>query len=109
VQQRIRLTTTTLAVLNVLMAATTSGEPAWGFRICEQAGLGPGTVYPILDRLERNGWLSGSWEADQPAGRPRRRFYEMTAIGRAEFAAAAAARPHAGKAFRHLAWPGSPA
>src|SRR6266480_2073047 len=94
---RIRLTTATLAVLNVITAGSAAEEPVWGFRICEVAGLGPGTVYPILDRLEQANWVSAYWEANRPADRPRRRFYEMTAVGRIELAVAIAARPRISK------------
>jgi PadR family transcriptional regulator PadR len=104
--RRIRLTITTLAVLDVLMTCAGSDESVWGFKICEQAGLGPGTVYPILDRLESAGWISGFWESAPPADRPRRRLYEMTALGRSEFAAAIATRPRAGIAWARLARPG---
>jgi DNA-binding PadR family transcriptional regulator len=103
---RIRLTTTTLAVLNVIMAGSAAEERVWGFRICELAGLGPGTVYPILDRLAQANWVSACWEATQPADRPRRRFYEMTAVGRIELADAIAARPRIGKVWGQLAWTG---
>jgi transcriptional regulator len=37
------------------------------------------SLYPLLYRLERRGWLKGEWE---PAGGRRRRFYRLTAIGR---------------------------
>ena len=107
--RRIRLTTATLAVLNVLMTCAGCDESVWGFKICDQAGLGPGTVYPILDRLETAGWISGFWEADPPPGRPRRRLYEMTALGRAELAASFAARPRVHVAWRGLAQRGSTA
>jgi PadR family transcriptional regulator PadR len=105
----IRLTTATLAVLNFLMACAGCDESVWGFKICEQAGLGPGTVYPILDRLEAARWISGFWEADPPSDRPRRRLYEMTALGRMELAAGLARRPRAGVAWGRLARPGSSA
>jgi DNA-binding PadR family transcriptional regulator len=88
---RLRLTKPTLAVLDVLLAAQ-PGEDVWGLRICERADLGSGTVYPILDRLERAGWVVGAWEVGRPAGRPRRRLYRMTGEGRAELAAGLAAR-----------------
>jgi PadR family transcriptional regulator len=107
--RRIRLTTATLAVLNVLVACAGCDEPVWGFKICESAGLGPGTVYPVLDRLESAGWITGFWEADPPPNRPRRRLYELTALGRMELAAGLAARPWAGVAWARLARPGSPA
>jgi PadR family transcriptional regulator PadR len=79
-QSKIRLTTPTRFVLDVLMAAG-SDEHVWGYRICEQSGLGSGTVYPILERLEEAGWIAGVWEAEAPVDRPRRRFYEVTGTG----------------------------
>jgi DNA-binding MarR family transcriptional regulator len=106
-ERRIRLTSATLALLDALITAAERGEPVWGFKICEQTGLGPGTVYPILDRLEAARWISGLWEADQPADRPRRRLYEMTAVGRAELATGLAARPRVRVVWRRLAQPGS--
>jgi PadR family transcriptional regulator, regulatory protein PadR len=43
-----------------------------------------GTLYPILDRLEASGWIEGEWEDNSAAklGRPRRRHYSLTALGR---------------------------
>ncbi|WP_432445085.1 PadR family transcriptional regulator [Rhizobium leguminosarum] len=40
-------------------------------------------------RLEKAGWLSSEWEAGDPAtmGRPRRRFYRVTALGQREVGA----------------------
>jgi DNA-binding PadR family transcriptional regulator len=42
-----------------------------------------GTLYPILARLERAGWLKSEWEAVEPktVGRPRRRLYRLTPLG----------------------------
>ena len=37
------------------------------------------SLYPLLYRLERRGWVKGAWE---PAGGRRRRFYRLTASGR---------------------------
>jgi PadR family transcriptional regulator, regulatory protein PadR len=56
--------------------------PAWGYRLCEETGLGSGTVYPILDRLERAGYVRSYRETPTPPGRPPRRFYELTGTGR---------------------------
>lgn len=83
---KIRLTTPTRMVLDVLMA--TADDPPWGYKICDLSGLGSGTVYPILERLEQAGWIEGAWETGQPADRPRRRFYTLTGSGRAGYAAA---------------------
>jgi PadR family transcriptional regulator PadR len=57
-------------------------DPAWGYRICEETGLSPGAVYPVLERLEAAGHLRGYLEAPLPPGRPARRFYELTGTGR---------------------------
>lgn len=88
---RIRLTMPTLAVLDRLAGAR-GDDPVWGLRICEETGLGPGTVYPILERLQDAGWVTATWEDPQPSGRPRRRFYEITSTGRLERASALEAR-----------------
>jgi DNA-binding PadR family transcriptional regulator len=48
-------------------------------------------VYPALATLERRGLVDSKWEADRVAradGRPRRRYYRITAEGRKELAAA---------------------
>ena len=43
----------------------------------------PVRFYPILFRLERAGWLESRWEDGDPKalGRPRRRLYQVTALG----------------------------
>jgi len=78
------MTTATQKVLEALANAALKDE-MFGLRICQQAGLGSGTVYPVLDRLERAGWVVGEWEAEQPAGRPKRRRYTMTKVGEAAY------------------------
>lgn len=39
------------------------------------------SLYPLLYRLEERGWLHGRWV--EKAGQRRRRFYSLTAEGRA--------------------------
>ncbi|WP_189390292.1 PadR family transcriptional regulator [Streptomyces sp. SDr-06] len=87
----IRLTKSTMAVLGVLLDAKPNA-PAWGLSICRDADLGPGTVYPILDRLLERGWLSCWDETEAHPGRPARRFYEFTGAGRAQALEALEAR-----------------
>lgn len=77
----IRLTKPTIAVLETLLSAT-SDRPAWGLSICREADLGPGTVYPILERLAERGWVTSYQETAAHPGRPPRRFYELTGTGR---------------------------
>jgi len=65
-----------LSVLGVLCA-----EPLmWrhGYDIAGEAGLKPGTLYPILIGLADRGLLEACWEDEQPAGRPRRHLYRLT-------------------------------
>ncbi len=42
------------------------------------------SLYPLLYRLEKRGWLVGFWEA-APNGR-KRRYYRLTASGRKQLA-----------------------
>jgi PadR family transcriptional regulator, regulatory protein PadR len=58
---RLRLTKPTVAVLAVLMDAEPD-DNIWGFRLCEKADLGSGTMYPLLERLERAGVVRSFWE-----------------------------------------------
>jgi PadR family transcriptional regulator len=76
-----RLTSQTLRVLGALMSS--SGSEQSGAEICRTTKLATGTLYPILSRLERAGWVESRWEDGDPRvfGRPRRRFYLITALG----------------------------
>lgn len=42
------------------------------------------SLYPLLYRLERRGWLAGSWV--EKAGQRRRRYYRLTKEGRSMLA-----------------------
>ena len=95
---RIRLTLVIMDVLDVIMSAP-HDDPAWGLRICEATGHGPGTTYPALDRLMKAGWIEDRWEDPVPSDRPRRRFYTITSVGRAGYAAEREKR-----ASRRLTW-----
>jgi PadR family transcriptional regulator PadR len=86
-----RLTKPTIAVLEVLLAAT-DANPAWGLSICHDADLGSGTVYPILERLAERGWVTSRTESEPHPGRPARRYYELTNTGRGEATVALQAR-----------------
>ena len=86
-----RLTQPLRAVVEALASAA-ADDPLYGFQLCDLTDLGPGTVYPILERLAELGWVDSTWEEGQPPGRPRRRYYRLTGLGRTEWAAARAAR-----------------
>jgi DNA-binding PadR family transcriptional regulator len=82
----------TVPVLRVLQAFLAAGGAAtlYGLELMDQTGLKSGTLYPVLARLEEAGWATSSWEDADPrdAGRPRRRYYELTGLGQRAGAAA---------------------
>ena len=76
---RPRFSAQTLSVLAAL-----SADPAtWlhGYLLAKQTGLASGTLYPILIRLAERRLIEARWEDEQPAGRPRRHLYRLTADG----------------------------
>ncbi len=75
-----RITPATVDVLAVLAAAT---EPCWGLLVITSSGRPAGSVYPILERLERAGWVTSRWEENSARTGPRRRYYELTGSGAA--------------------------
>jgi|SRR5579883_1174838 len=80
--ERLRLTQPTLKVLRFLLEMPQDGRS--GAEISRATKVGAGTLYPTLARLEAAAWLTSRWEAIDPreAGRPRKRFYWLTALGR---------------------------
>jgi PadR family transcriptional regulator PadR len=81
VRQR-RTSRETLAVLSVMLEHL--GGELYGLEICVQAGLASGSLYPILAKLERVGWLESRWETADEAGARgtrRRRYYRLTPTG----------------------------
>jgi PadR family transcriptional regulator PadR len=59
-------------------------EQRYGLDMGAATGLPSGTIYPILARLERIGWVESDWEdpdAHIAEGRPRRRYYRLTREG----------------------------
>src|SRR5580700_6510967 len=102
-----RLTVQVLLVLQALLREP--GRELYGLELSEETGLLPGTAYPILLRLENEGWVTSRWEDIDPAAekRPARRYYRLTASGATEASAAiAAARRPARAALRGLAGEG---
>jgi len=74
-----RRTPALLAVVGFFMSRT---DPIWGLQLTKELGLPSGTVYPLLERLEREGFVVSQWDSDQARG-PRRRLYALTEDGRA--------------------------
>ncbi|OIH96528.1 PadR family transcriptional regulator [Curtobacterium sp. MCBA15_001] len=71
----------TAPTLDVLEALLQSDGPTWGLLVIKATGRPAGTVYPILERLERQGWTVSSWDEDTDRSGPRRRLHEFTAEG----------------------------
>ena len=74
-----------LAFGQVSVLHAIAGGNRFGFDIMDVTGLPSGTIYPALRRLESLELVRSDWESGQQAqraGRPRRRYYELTAAGR---------------------------
>lgn len=58
-------------------------EETYGFALSQATGLKAGTLYPVLQRLRNEGWLSARWEEidERSEGRRRRCYYRLTADG----------------------------
>ncbi len=71
-----------LCVLQVLANKKTS----YGTSILQaltQAGLSinEGTLYPLLNRMHKNGWLESYWQEPHQTGHPRR-YYNLSDYGK---------------------------
>jgi len=100
----LRLTVQVLLVLQALLREP--GRELYGLELSDETGLLPGTAYPILLRLEDEGWVTSRWEDVDPRAekRPARRYYRLTAGGATQASAAVAgARRPRGAALRRLA------
>jgi PadR family transcriptional regulator PadR len=76
-------------------------EPIFGLGMIEELArhgyrISPGTWYPMLQRLEKKGYLRSSEQRD---GKSRRKVYRATAFGRK---ALAAAKSRVRELFREL-------
>ena len=76
-----------------LILSLVEDEPRHGYdigRMIEQRSGGVvqfhvASLYPLLYRLEKRGWLAGRWV--EKAGQRRRRYYRLTPAGRRVLAA----------------------
>ena len=79
--------------LDMMVLRTLSAGPANGYEIAKAIerlsddvlAVDHGSLYPALQRLERNGVISGKWEIS--ATNRRARYYRLTASGRKRLAA----------------------
>lgn len=80
-EEHLRITLPTRQVLTVLLSEPFGQH--YAMDVARQAGLPLGSVYPILARLQRAGWVTSGQEAIDPetARRRPRRHYQLTGPG----------------------------
>ena len=82
---RYPLTQLRRGVLEFCVLALLSGDEVYGFdlvrRLSDIDGLvtSEGTIYPLLSRLRRDGWVSTTWRESESG--PPRRYYSITKSG----------------------------
>ena len=83
-----RISHQTKRVLQAFLDAPT--EETYGFVLAQATGLKAGTLYPVLQRLVDEGWVTARWEEidESQEGRRRRRYYRLTALGERDARAA---------------------
>lgn len=94
----------------VLALAQEPSTWRYGYELCRQLGLKPGSLYPILVRLADRSLLETAWDNDVPTGRPPRHLYRLTGAGRAlatELAAAASAAAVSPSLEPRVRWQGA--
>ena len=73
--------------LDLLVLKTLAREPLHGWGIAQRIQqlsrsaleVGQGSLYPALMRLERRGWIAGSWGTTE--NNRRARYYKLTPLG----------------------------
>jgi transcriptional regulator len=74
--------------LDMLILQTLTLQAMHGYAIAQQIerlsddvlAVEQGSLYPALERLQKNGWVTSKW-GESPTGR-RARYYTITAAGR---------------------------
>lgn len=72
----------------LMILSLVEDQPRHGYDICkliEQRSAGTvkfrvASLYPLLYRIEKRGWIAGRWV--EKAGQRRRRYYRLTKEGR---------------------------
>jgi DNA-binding PadR family transcriptional regulator len=92
-----------------VLLALAEDPAAWryGYQLCQQLGIKPGSMYPILVRLADRGLLETGWDEEVPAGRPPRHLYRLTGSGRELAAELAKAAPPAPRPNPEVRWQGA--
>ena len=66
-----------------LLVALAEARGRWrhGYELSSLTGIKSGTLYPLLIRLEAQGYLEAEWQPPLASGRPPRHAYRLTAAG----------------------------
>lgn len=76
-------------VLELCVLALLSRQDSYAYeiasRLAEGIGMGEGTIYPLMRRMQADG-LVETYLVESPAGPPRK-YYRLTAAGQSSFAA----------------------
>jgi PadR family transcriptional regulator PadR len=75
----IRMSSQTLGLLKTFLAQP--HEWRYGYDLSREIGLKSGTLYPLLMRLNKRGWLETRWADAESPGRPPRHMYRLTPDG----------------------------
>lgn len=75
------MTHSLIKVLDAMMMEPTARH--WGYELSRRSGVRSGVLYPILQRMLAEGWLTDGWEdaAEISRRRPPRRYYQLTGEG----------------------------
>lgn len=68
-----------------LLGALSADVRAWryGYEISKETGLSAGTLYPLLERFSKLGFLESEWRPSELESRPPRHAYRLTKSGAA--------------------------
>ena len=71
-------------VLGLCVLALLAHRESYAYEIASQmsdiVGMGEGTIYPLMRRMQSDGWVS-TYLVESPAG-PSRKYYRLTDAGR---------------------------
>lgn len=67
----------------IVLEALLEARGGWwhGYQLAKRAGIKSGTLYPLLIRLEAQGYLEAEWQPAAEGGKPPRHAYRLTAAG----------------------------
>lgn len=88
-----RRKTESLVRVAIALMSDPSGRH-YGYGLSTASGVRSGVLYPMLDRMLEDGWVTAEWDLpdESSSGRPRR-YYTLTDRGRHQLGALASSAP----------------